>query len=246
MQSRKSSAAALAFAASAFSAAASTFVPAVPMPFETVNLRLTVDSCAFDPSTVSVTTTSRGIEVQRRDNQCLVAGPPRNVEIRLGQYPAGTYAVLVTTLAGDVAEVRERLQLTVPPVPQIAIFPPPPRPLTDYTAMWFDPAQPGRGVSVHQSPSDSLFAVSFEYATTGSPAQPTWYVFSSGRWTGATTWQGSAFLTTWAPFSIENLGPVSIDFDVPAPTSAGRPSMRITYPVPGGGTVTRILTRQPL
>ncbi len=58
-------AAILALAASALAApaGASTFEPTAPLPFELVNLRMTVDSCAFNPSTFVVVTTTSAIQV---------------------------------------------------------------------------------------------------------------------------------------------------------------------------------------
>lgn len=241
----KSLAPTLALVAAVFAlpASASTIVPAVPLPFELVNLRMTVDSCAFNPSTVFVTTTAAGIEVRMRENQCFAAGTPKEVDIRLGEYPVGTYAVVVSSLSGDIATVRERLQFTVPPRAEIAIFPPPAHPLTDYTGLWFDPAQPGWGVSIHQNPSDSMFVASFEYA--GGAA--TWYTFQSGRWTSSTAWQGTAYRTTFPPLFVVPLGGVSIDFDAAAPAGApaGSRWARITHPLPDGTIVTKLVTRQP-
>jgi hypothetical protein len=46
--------------------AASALVPSQPTSFETVNLRMTVDSCTFVPSTVQVTQSSNVIRVTQR------------------------------------------------------------------------------------------------------------------------------------------------------------------------------------
>ena len=181
---------ALATSALAGSAGASTFVPAAPLPFELVNLRMTVDSCAFNPDTVFVVNTGAAIQVRMRDNQCFAPGTPHDVDVRLGAYPVGLYNVEVTSLTGDIVTVRERLSFSVIPRVAIAVFPPPPFPLTDYTGLWWNPSQPGWGVSIHQSPMDTVFTALFEYSP-GAPGQPTWYTLQSGRWASPTVWIGN-------------------------------------------------------
>lgn len=237
---------ALAASVSSIPAAASTFSPAAPLPFELVNLRMTVDSCAFDPSTVFVVNTGSAIQVRLRDRQCFAAGTPTEVDVRLGAFPVGLYNVEVASLAGDIVSVRERLQFSVIPRATIAIFPPPPFPLTDYTGLWYDPLQPGWGLSIYQNPSDSLFAALFEY-TPGAPGVPTWSTFQSGRWTGANTWEGTAYRTTFPPLAVEVSGTVTIDFDVAPPPDvpAGLKWARVRIRPPSGvGGAVLYVTRQ--
>jgi hypothetical protein len=245
----KSSAASFALAAAALAqpALASTVVPPAPRPFELVNLRMSVDSCAFDPATVSVANTGSSIQVRLIDRQCFAAGTPVEVDVRLGAFPPGTYNVEVGTLVGgDALAVRERLQFTVPPRVEIAIFPPPAHPLTDYTGAWYDPTQPGWGISIHQSPSDTLFAALFEY-TSGSPGVPTWTTFQSGTWTSSTTWEGVVYRTTFPPLSVQVAGTVDIDFAAAPPPDvpAGLKWARVRIHPPGGvGGSVMYVTRQ--
>ena len=247
MRSLKFAAAICALAASLLSvpAAASTLSPAAPLPFELVNLRMTVDSCAFDPASVFVINNGTAIQVRLRDRQCFAPGTPTEVDVRLGAFPVGLYNVEIASVRGDIVAVRERLQFSVIPRAVIAVFPPPPFPLTDYTGLWYDPSQPGWGISIHQNPSDSLFAASFEYSP-GAPGQPTWYTFQSGQWSSATVWQGTAYRTTFPPLAVQTLGPVTIDFAAPAPQDApaGLKWARVTYPVVEGGISTKFITRQ--
>src|SRR5262245_51839476 len=100
----KSAAASFALAASAFAATAaeSTFAPTFPLPFELVNLRMTVDSCAFNPSSVFVAQAGSAIQVRMHDNQCFAPGAPREVDVRLGAYPVGTYNVEVASIDAGV------------------------------------------------------------------------------------------------------------------------------------------------
>jgi hypothetical protein len=248
MRSLKFAAAIFALAASWFAvpATASTFSPAAPLPFELVNLRMTVDSCAFDPSTVFVIDTGTAIQVRLRDRQCFAPGTPTEVDVRLGAFPVGLYSVEVASVAGDIVTVRERLQFSVIPRAVIAIFPPPPFPLTDYTGLWYDPAQPGWGISIHQNPSDSVFAALFEY-TAGTPGVPTWTTFQSGRWTRATTWEGVSYRTTFPPLAIEVAGTVTMEFDVvpPPDVAPGLKWARVRIrPASGAGGAVLYVTRQ--
>ena len=91
----------------ATSGAASQVVPAAPLPFEGVNLRMTVDDCVFDPSTVFVTTVPAGIEVRLRNRNCFAPGQTKVVDVRLGAYPVGAYTVRVVSLSGDTVGVLE-------------------------------------------------------------------------------------------------------------------------------------------
>lgn len=243
----RSAAASFALAAAwAAPAGASTFSPSAPLPFELVNLRMTVDSCAFNPASVFVAQSGGAIQVRLRDNQCLVAGTPRDVDVRLGAFPVGTYNVEVATLNGDIVNVRERLTLNVAPRAVPAIFPPPQFPLTDYSGLWYDPAEPGWGLSIHQRPSDSVFAALFDY-TAGAPGAPTWITFQSGQWTTPSVWQGTGYRTTFPPLAVQALGPVTMEFDVAPPVGGNpqRPWARVVYNPPGGGVATKYVTRQP-
>ena len=174
-------------------AAEARIVPANPSTFDLVNLRMTVDSCVFDEASVSVTLSNNHFTVTARRNQCLVAGPTEVVDIKLGSLPAGRYTVSVHHDPRDFAPPYERAEFEVTERPQIAIFPPPARPLTDYSGIWYNPAESGWGLSIHQSPSHTVFAMLFVY---GTNSQPQWYTIQMGRWTSSTAWTGSVFRTT--------------------------------------------------
>ena len=85
----------------------------------------------------------------------------------------------------------------------IAIFPPPPQPLADYSGVWWNPLEPGWGLSIHQAPSNYVFGALFVY---GSDNQPTWFTLQSGRWSSTTRWEGFLYRTTGPFFG-------SLDFD---------------------------------
>jgi len=245
----KSLAAGLALAASLLApqaGATSTFSPTAPLPFELVNLRTTVDSCAFNPETVQVVRTATAIQVRMRDNNCLVPGTPKQVDIRLGAFPIGLYDVEVAQGSGENVVVTERLQFSVIPRALPPVVPAPPFPLTDYTGVWWDPSQPGWGVLVHQSPMDVVFAAVFDYAE-GSDAPPTWVTLQSGQWKTPTKWEGRTIRTTGKPLTVQDLGEAFLQFDVPPPEGAdpGTKWGLVTHRLPNGSTIGRYITRMP-
>ena len=235
--------AALALAGSAL--AQSQLAPSSPLPFETVNQRMTVDSCVFDASTVAVLNTAQGIEVRMRQNNCLVAGPTKVVDIRLGAYPVGSYRVVVSSANGDIVTPLESLRFEVLPRPEIAIYPPPAHPLTDYSGVWWNAQESGWGLSIHQSARDTLFAALFVYDVNHNPQ---WFTIQPGAWTSATRWTGIVYRTTGPHFSspdydprlvlVQPVGNAVLDFEQ-APGTVGQ--ARFTYTIDGVATVKTIV-----
>jgi hypothetical protein len=179
-----------------FAAAASRIVPADPIAFQPVNLRMTVDSCAFVPGTVRVAAAGGVLRVTQQLNNCLVAGTPEVVDVRLGSLAPGDYRVEVyATQSTDGAPI-ETLSFRVMSRVEIAVFPPPPRPLTDYTGLWWNPAEGGWGLSLHQSANDTLFGSWYVYGANG---QPEWFTIQGGGWTSGTRWAGTIYRNT-GPF----------------------------------------------
>lgn len=245
----RSAAATFALAASALGlpAAASTFSPTAPLPFELVNLRMTVDSCAFDPATVFVINTGTTIQVRLRDNQCLLPGTPVDVELRLGAFPTGLYNVEVGSMAGTTFEARERLQFSVVPRPELAIFPPVPHPNTDYSGVWWTPSESGWGLSITQGPWDTVFAALFVY---DAQNRPQWFTIQPGSWTSATRWTGIVYRTSGPYFAatpydpgqvqVQPAGSATLEFEA-APGGGSR--ARFQYTIDGVGTVTKNIVR---
>ena len=116
---------------------------------------------------------------------------------------------------------------------------------TDFTDLWFVPAESGWGVNVVQSDS-FLFLTFFIY---GADHSPLWY-------TGSLTWNGDTYAgalyatrgTFWAnpwdpadhPFA-QQVGTASFQ-----PSAANAYQATLTYTVDGIGTVTRQIERQAL
>ena len=238
----------IAFAAlAALPSLASQVVPAQPTAFEPVNLRMTVDSCAFGPSTVRVRADGATLRITQHQNQCLQAGPPEVVDIRLGSLAPGDYRVeIFATPASDGPRV-ETLAFQVRERVEIAVFPPPTRPLADYTGMWWNPQESGWGLALHQSAvSDAVFGAWFVYGASG---QPEWFTLQGGQWTTSTRWAGPVYRTTGPFFAgpdydprlvlIQAAGTAVLDFRQ-APGEEGR--ARFTYTV-NGITTTKVISR---
>ena len=214
-----------AFAAATFALAAlpqalaSTIDPAQPSAFDPVNLRMTVDSCTFVPATVRVTATGSTLQVTQSPNNCLAPGAPRVVDIRLGTLAPGDYRVEVFATHRTDGEPAETLRFSVLPRAEAAVFPPIPRPLTDYSGVWYNPEQSGWGLSLTQAPSHTVFGALFVY---GGNNQPLWATLQGGQWDSSTVWRGTVYLTTGPAFSsptfdprlvlIQAVGQATIDF----------------------------------
>jgi hypothetical protein len=182
--------------APALALSASRIVPAEPIAFDLVNLRMEVDSCAFVPSTVHVTMAANTLRLTQQMNNCLLPGAVQTVDVGLGMLPVGDYRVEVYGGSQPTGTPVESLAFQVRERVQIAIFPPPPRPLTDYSGLWYDPRESGWGLSIHQGSGGALFAVLYVY---GAGSQPEWYSIQPGAWSSSTVWSGTVYRTAGPP-----------------------------------------------
>ena len=230
--------------------AASVLVPAHPTSLEVVNLRMTVDSCTFVPSSVRVSQQANVIRVTQRLNNCFAAGTPQVADVRLGALASGDYRVevFVTTDPASSAPV-ESLSFQVRDPAEIAIFPPPNRPLTDYTGLWLDPRESGWGLSLHQGPTHSVFGLLFVY---NASSQPEWYSIQDGRWTSSTTWSANVYRTTGPAYSMGVFDPSQVSYAMAgtatldftqSPGQEGR--ARFTYMI-NGTSAAKTIQRMPL
>ena len=173
----------------------------------------------------------------RRAAACLVAGSPRIVDVRLGSLAAGDYRVEVYASRTAEGTPSESLRFTVSEPVGIAVFPPPPRPLTDYSGLWWNPLESGWGLSLHQSALHSLFGAWFVY---GSGGEPEWYTLQGGQWIDSTTWRGAIYRTTGPSFAgpdydprlvlVQAAGTATLDFAI-REGEEGR--ARFTYTIGG-------------
>lgn len=235
---------ALSFFTPALALAQSRFAPSQPVEFERVSLRQTVDSCAFNPSRVSVTFDGGTIKVLEPRNECFAPAPPEVVDIQLGAFPAGLYHVEVSLGANQPA--IERLDLRVDGLAKIAIDPPPPSPIANYTGIWWNPAESGWGLSLHQGATNDLFGALFVFGASGAPE---WYTLQAGHWESSTRWSGTVYRSSGPPWiaatfdpigvANTNVGTVLIDFTM-TPGQEDRAAFVATI---GGTTVSRAITR---
>lgn len=242
---------AIAFAGAllAFSASASRIEPAQPIAFEAVNLRMTVDGCAFVPETVHVRAVGNVLKVTQQMNQCFAPGPVEIADVRLGSLAPGEYRVEVYSSPDAAGPPVETLAFEVRTRPEIAIFPPPPRPITDYSGMWWNPAESGWGLMLHQAPTDVMFGALFVYGSNGAAE---WFTLQSGRWASSTRWIATVYRTTGPFFGapvfdprlvpLQDVGTATLDFRQ-VPGDEGH--ARLTYGV-DGRTVSKVITPGPL
>jgi hypothetical protein len=63
-------------------------------------------------------------------------------------------------------------------------------PLEDYTDMWWNPAEPGWGVSIIQRASNRVFVAWYTY---DASERPTWLVIPDGKWRNAVSLEGTLY-----------------------------------------------------
>lgn len=160
-------------------------VPEAPLQFERVHLRLSVDDCSFDKSSVVVELQGRVLRVHHQRLPCAVPGLAELVDIQLGALPAGDYsAQLVDDRSGAVLET---VPFRVEALAHTLQIPPAPFALADYSGLWNAPAAPGWGLALQQGPSTALFG---ELLIFDRNSEPQWFTLQAGRWLSATRWSG--------------------------------------------------------
>ena len=65
--------------------------------------------------------------------------------------------------------------------------------LTDYSDLWWNPAESGWGLNIIQRPSRNIFAVWYTY---GDDRKPTWFTVPGGTWTSTNTFTGAVYATS--------------------------------------------------
>ena len=115
--------------------------------------------------------------------------PISSFDVELGRFPAGSYKVVV--IEGIAATPAINAAFTVTERHAFAF--PYTFPIADFTDHWWNPFESGWGMSIHQHPSDRLFAIWFVYSQSG---QPVWYTLQPGAWSSPTVYRGPVFKTT--------------------------------------------------
>ena len=116
-------------------------------------------------------------------------------------------------------------------------------PITDFTDMWWNPAESGWGMSIVQHATRTLFAVWYTYGLDG---KRTWYVLPSGTWVDSRTYSGTIYATS---------GPAAnavFDASRVRTTAVGNATLRFTDSSNGtftfninGLSGSKLITRQP-
>lgn len=227
--------------------AAPQIVPADPVQFERVQLRLTVDSCSFNKQSVRVELRDRTLVLHHQPVPCFAPGPPEVVDIQLGAFPAGDYQAELYAEGADTPS--QRLAFQISPIPYLTIFPPMPYPIADYSGLWGTANEAGWGLSLHQGARYMLFGALFVFDV---QRQPQWYTLQAGSWQSATRWSGQVVQSSGPPWSAAtyapdaaqytSVGSATLDFGM----EPGQESLaKFTYSI-NGQTVSKTISRSRL
>lgn len=115
-----------------------------------------------------------------------------------------------------------------------------PHPIALGTDLWWNPAQPGWGLSVVQHEDLQVFAIWFTYDERG---RPTWRFVPGGAWTDATTFTGALYVATVPPREF-----FASAFTAPTVTLVGTATLRFDGADSGEAafTVGATTLRQPI
>jgi len=166
-----------------------TIVPSNPQILEPVVARLVTNaSCLLDLRALRLSQNGAAIriDVTPTPGVCQQVNPVSQ-DVSLGHFLPGTFEVTIFT-PGSVVLGSAAFTVTDTYSAKTSPFP-----LVDYTDHWWNPQESGWGMSIHQHPSDRLFAIWFVYNQAG---QPVWYTLQPGAWTSPTVYTGPVFKTT--------------------------------------------------
>lgn len=176
-------------AAVAMAANGLTILPASPMNFEQVIARISLSHCPIDQNTMRIRQAGNVISIDDvYDEPCVdIQQPTIPFDFRLGQFPPGTYYVIVYS-SYDNTSTFTKFTVTDSYATKTGPFP-----IVDYTDHWWNPQESGWGLSIMQHPSDRIFAAWFVYDQSG---QPTWYTLQPGQWVSSTVYTGPIYKTS--------------------------------------------------
>lgn len=233
--------------AAAVPAATYQVVPADPAQFESLHLRVTVDSCTFDENTVEVELRGDRIAATYHPRLCLVPGPAQVVDIMLGAYPPGEYQAELYE-AGSREPIL-RVPFRVSGIVTTPVEPPPALPNANYRGLWGTAQEPGWGLTLEQGATGQLFGALYVF---DGARQPQWYTLQAGRWSSATRWtgqviesEGPAWTSPTYPSDstqYRSVGTATLDF-LMTPGSEDLASFSYTI---NGQTVDKTISRQRL
>ena len=168
-----------------------TIVPANPQILEPVVARLSTNaSCMGDFESTRLSQSGSAIRMEVTVTPGFCQALNLSQDVSLGHFLPGTFVVTVFAGSSPSAAVLGAATFTVTDTysDKTGFFP-----LVDYTDHWWNPLEPGWGMSIHQHPSDRLFAIWFVYSQTGLPV---WYTLQPGTWTSPTVYTGPVYKNT--------------------------------------------------
>ena len=178
--------------------------PSSPREQETVRVQLPVGALGLAASGAPDTYDPNGTTLVMTANKIVVSllmvggsgfpdvgSPP--VDLPLGQLPPGSYEVEVTkrSVSGANQGLVGRASFVVAPRPAN-------QGTHDVTDLYWNPAEPGWGVSVTRLASGGLFLIWFVYDIDNGP---TWYFVSNGEWRIPQSFRGTLYRSTGSPFT---------------------------------------------
>jgi len=234
-------------------AMAAQIVPPAPVAFEPVSVRMTEDSCAFKPESVRVVLAEGSerapnatLHLTQERNACFAPGAPVVVDVGLGALPPGKWRLEIYN-HGPAEEASRTVEFDVQERPRAVN--------ADYSGMWFDSAEAGTGLSIHQgSISQGIFGAWFVY---GADHEADWLTLQMGTWISPTAWGGTVYRTkgpwlgagSYDPSTVvlESVGTAVLQFE-PASADPGAPvRLRLSYDVrlrtAAGGVVRKVATK---
>lgn len=150
--------------------------------FDTYNPRATVVSMVNNKITIT-------LEMMNSD---FLAGPSRELDQPVGQFPPGDYQVEVIrrlpngTSAGPVGSATFSVRARAGS-----------EPLWNHTDLWWNPQESGWGLNIMQHGSGIIFATWFVY---GPDGKPIWYSVPEGSWFSPSEYRGPVYRTTGPAF----------------------------------------------
>lgn len=168
-----------------------TIVPANPQILAPVIARLSTNaSCLGDFETTRLSQSGSAIRIEVTPVAGFCQALNLSQDVSLGHFLPGTFVVTVFAGSSPSASVLGTATFTVTDTysSKTGFFP-----LVDYTDHWWNAMESGWGISIHQHPSDRLFAIWFVYSQTGLPV---WYTLQPGAWTSPTVYTGPVYKTT--------------------------------------------------
>jgi hypothetical protein len=170
-------------------------VPPAPRYMESVRLRIDprMSICLQRNASVSMVANKITVRVPVVFDLCGNA-----YDLDLGRFPAGTYDV--EAFVFHSGESLGTASFTVSPsdVPPVPVAPQRRYHDLNFSGLWWDPGEPGWGLSIIHHINGTLFATWYQYGTNG---EAVWYTIQGGSWTSRDTFEASIFKHSGPPLN---------------------------------------------